>query len=285
MQILTGPARRGVVAVLLVLLTIVAGACSGSGPPQDLAELAAAVPAPLVERGLVLRTGPAGTDLVTDALGLPADLVRASATTGAPAVRVLAVDQPDRALAALQDAGFAEVDAAEGWQLLARPEGAEGFVGIPAVALGPGMVAVGSTAELRTLAEGGTGMPLPAEVIAEAAIALVQPGHGPGSGGPAAGAAGELPPFTAVVLTAAEEDTSDGVLALQLAGEGSQADAVGLSVRLRTAGPVDGAGRAVLRPGSPLTRGDVVRLPVTWAADAPEVLAGGLASGLLDFLG
>lgn len=290
MQILAGrgteaPAggQRFLAAVLALLVALATAACT---PDADatLADLAAVVPAVAAERGLLLRTGSAGSAMLAASLGLDAVDVVATATTGAPALRILRVADPGAAAMSLRDVGWRAVDLAEGWRVLVRPEQVAGFVGIPAVAVGPGLVAVGSLEELEALAEGAAPLPVAADALQGAAIALVQPAGALSGPVSAAVQAGDLPAFTSVVL-AAEEAGEAGVLALQLPGDGAQADAVGLAVRVRTAGPVDGAGRGVLEPVAPLTSGAVVRLDVMWGADPAEVLAGGLGSGLLDFLG
>jgi hypothetical protein len=163
-------------------------------------------------------------------------------------------------------------------------------VGLPAIAIGPQVVATGSVEELRAVVAWSTGTvatsrptapPVPEDVLADAAIALVV--HGSALAARAA-PADRLADIEAVVLSA-EDDGERGQLVLVRRSEGTQQDAVDLAVRVRTDGPLGATGAPLLVPGAPLTRGRVVVLDVEWSADPAAVLPTGLGPGLLDFLG
>lgn len=279
---------RVVMAVFALALAGTVPGCAVAGADRDvLVDLVASVPEELAQDGLLLRRGGEGHSRLIAQLGLAAEDVQASLTTGAPAVRLLRSDAAPTVTALLRGDGFTAQEAPEGWDILQRPEESSGFVGIPAVAVGPGLIAVGSIAELVAVAGDGPSLPVAEAALAAAQTALVKPAAALGRPPASPVATGSVPAFTSVVLSAAE-DAATGRLALRLPAEGDQEDAVGLAVRVRTAGPVDGTGRLLIEPSAALTNGDVVSLEVRWVADGltpSTLLAEGLGSGLLDFLG
>ncbi|CAN5279331.1 hypothetical protein BH23ACT9_BH23ACT9_03080 [soil metagenome] len=271
-------------AVVALALAVGQVGCATAGSAgDDLVGLVAAVPAEVAGTDLLLRRGPDGVTLLAQQLGIEPAAVRASLTTAAPALRLLRTDATRAVADTLAEGGLIEETAAGDWRLFVRPQGLGGFVGVPAVAIGPGLVAIGGREELRAVASGGAPLAVAAGALREADVALVRSGvSGPSM---VAGSSG-LPAFASAVLTV-DATGQAGRLALQLDEPGAQADAVALAVQVRTAGPIDRSGTAVLQPGAPLTAGDVVTLPVRWEGTAGtpgDVLASGLAPDLLGFL-
>jgi hypothetical protein len=260
-----GRAVRRLVAVAVLTGALLAGGCAG--PLDPLVVLVRALPADLAEGGVLLRRGPAGHEALAAALSIPPGDVVAGATAGVPALRVLLVEGDAAAVvAALAAQGFQPVPGAEGWTVLRRPDDVPGFAGVQGVAVGPGVVAAGGLDQLGRLAAAGAPLPVPEGALADAEVALV--------GGPVA-AVPPLPQLSAAVVSAGAEGR--GQVAVRLAGAGAQADAVALSVLLRTGVPA-------LQVGGALTAADVVTVDVTWLEDPVDVLRGGLADSPLAVL-
>ncbi len=278
------------VALLVALMILLTGGCS-SGGAGSLSGLAAVIPRAVADEGLLLRRGGAGYRLLATAVGVDLQAVQATATTTAPALRVLSVHGGESAtvLARVRDAGYEEVPSdVQGWSVLRRRSGVPGITGVPALAVSTTrddlLVAVGDVDQLQQLMAGGATLDLPDAVIADAALALVVSGTVIDRGATSTGFAGALPAYELVVATVADDGAS-GRLALVLQDGGSQQDAVALAVRIRTEGPLDAEGDVLLDVGDALTTADVAVVDVTWREPADRLLRHGLDGRLLTFLG
>jgi hypothetical protein len=151
------------------------------------------------------------------------------------------------------------------------------------------VVAIGDIRELDLIAEGGAPLPLADGTLEEAGSAFVARAseleEGGGQATTVVPGTDPLPPYDLVAVTADLQPPGSGRVVLQLPGEGTQADAVALAVRIRTSGPLDGEGAAALwRVGAPLTTGSQVVARVEWVQDPDQTLPAVGTEGILDFL-
>lgn len=277
---------------LFAAATTLLAACIG-GPADPLGRLLDAVPADLSGRGVHLQRGATGSELLLQTLGVSPEQVRATATMGAPSVRVLLGVTDTSLEQRLTTSGFTPTEAAEGWSVLRRGEESTGFTGIPAVAVGrssagDAVVAIGDVGELELIAEAEAPLRLADGTLRGASAAFVAQVLHPEGGGTQAttvvpGTA-PLPPHDLVAVTADMEPPGSGRVVLQLAGEGTQADAVALAVRIRTSGPLDGEGVPLWHTGGSLTTGNQVVAGIKWVGDPGQTLPAAATGGLLDFL-
>ena len=268
----------GSTALFLVLAAaLLLASCARSSDPH----LVASLPESLLDRGAVWRAGPEGIEQALALTGLTADGVEGSVTTGAPAVVLVAHDGVGGVAAQLEARGYRTAEPpATGWTLLERGSLVdEAQVGAPAVGVGPDMVVIGATDEVVAVARQGADgrTPVPVELLDGADIALVGTPAAVEGLGPVRSAA-ELPEWQAFAITGTASD--DGAVALRVPNA-TQDDAVALSVRVAT-GVLDGgfAVSSLMRPGAPISEGDLVLLDVDWLADPVPTVSAGLDGGL-----
>lgn len=302
--------RRVVVHLAVLVAVLPTAGCTTSGPAPNLLD---ALPRTLLDRGATwvsqapppaLARGPLRTLSV---LGLDPSATQQMAWTGAPRVLLAAHPDAPAAAATLADLGYAQADGPARWEVWQRTGPPDRrTVGLPAVALGEGptgpLLVTGSVAEVADVlaavdaldADSGVfAAAFASEPLSEAVLAIV--------GTPAAAASAaqgdgpgpldqvDLPvpayEWVALASTGWSGDHGEGVVAVHLAAEAGQDDAVALASRVRTATLRDGrTASEVVEIGGPLPSERLVALPLTWRAPWPETLAMGPDAPLLGAL-